>query len=624
MSFHSWLKNLRSALAPRRGQRHRGRQGSRRAATHRPNLEALEDRCLLSFSPVTSFPVGIGPQAVVTADFDNDGRLDLATMNTGGNSVSVLLGDGLGGFGAANYFATDAGPRSMTVGDFDNDGKLDLVTANAGGYTINNEWSSISVLRGDGDGTFRPRVDTVIFGQALSVAAGDFNTDGNTDLVLTIHLAFEPVEVAVALGDGQGSFPDSGGSVALLTYPRGLAVADLNADGNPDVVTANNNGNVSVLMGYGDGFLNYSDSGSSEFATGQYSPAVAVGDFTGDGIPDLVTAGLTVDVLPGLGDGTVAPPILHSGNDAGLATADFNADGKLDVVTARAGTVSVLLGRGDGTLTPPLDHAAGSLPSAVAVGDFNGDGRPDVAEADGSNAVWVLLNDGAWPDQNTPQLQLRDATVTEGNTGTTTATFTVDLSTPSTQTVTVNFATANGTAAGSDYQTASGTLTFAPGETSKSISVLVNGDRLAEPNENFVVNFSGATNANISDGQGVGTIVDDEPRISIPDFTKAEGKKGQTTLFTFTVTLSAAYDEAVTMSYATANGTAKTGDNDYIGKIGTLTFLPNEPLTKTITIEVKGDSKKEAKETFYLDLFGNSSNSLFTKNRGLGTILNDD
>ena len=127
----------------------------------------------------------------------------------------------------------------------------------------------------------------------------------------------------------------------------------------------------------------------------------------------------------------------------------------------------------------------------------------------------------------------------------------------------------------------------------------------------------------IVDSQGVGTILDNEPRISIGDVTKAEGKKGQTTLFTFTVTLSAAYDQAVTMSFRTADGTATTSDSDYVAKTGTLTFAPGET-TKTITIEVKGDSKKEANEVFYLDLFSNSGNSLFTKNRGLGTILNDD
>jgi hypothetical protein len=115
--------------------------------------------------------------------------------------------------------------------------------------------------------------------------------------------------------------------------------------------------------------------------------------------------------------------------------------------------------------------------------------------------------------------------------------------------------------------------------------VLVNGDRFAEPNETFVVNLSNPTNATIADGQGQGTVVDDEPRISISDVTKSEGRKGQTTVFTFTVTLSAAYDQAVTMSYQTVNGTAKTSDNDYVAKSGTLTFAPSQT-TKTITIEV--------------------------------------
>jgi hypothetical protein len=105
--------------------------------------------------------------------------------------------------------------------------------------------------------------------------------------------------------------------------------------------------------------------------------------------------------------------------------------------------------------------------------------------------------------------------------------------------------------------------------------------------------------------------------------TKAEGKKGKTTFFTFTVTLSAAYDEAVTMSYRTANGTATTGGNDYVARSGTITFAPGET-TKTITIEVRGDSRREANETFSVDVYGLSSNGLFTKDRGIGTILNDD
>jgi hypothetical protein len=153
--------------------------------------------------------------------------------------------------------------------------------------------------------------------------------------------------------------------------------------------------------------------------------------------------------------------------------------------------------------------------------------------------------------------------------------------------------------------------------------VLVKGDRLGELDETVFMNLSGATNATISNGTGVVTIVDDEPLISISDMTMYEGKKGQKSLFTFTVTLSALYDQRVTVSFRTVNSTAKTSDSDYARRDGTLTFDPGET-TKTITIEVKGDNKKEIDETFYVDLFSNSSNSLFTRKRGIGTILNDD
>jgi probable HAF family extracellular repeat protein len=258
--------------------------------------------------------------------------------------------------------------------------------------------------------------------------------------------------------------------------------------------------------------------------------------------------------------------------------------------------------------------AAGDNPVTVQV--INDAGQI----AGSANGHAVLLN----PVASLPSLTIGSTSLTEGNSGTVNAVFTVTLSSQMNAPVTVNYATADGTAAaGSDYQATSGTLTFAPGETTRTISVPVIGDRLAEPNETFSVNLSGATNATIANGQGVGTILDDEPRISISDVSKFEGRKGQTTLFTFTVTLSAAYDQPVTLSFRTADGTATTRDRDYVAKSGTLTFNPGET-TKTITIVVNGDNKKEADETFYLDLFGNSSNALFSKNCGIGTILNDD
>lgn len=242
--------------------------------------------------------------------------------------------------------------------------------------------------------------------------------------------------------------------------------------------------------------------------------------------------------------------------------------------------------------------------------------------------VTVLFNDGIW-DGSPPlpipaTLRIGDVTVSEGQAGTQAATFIVTLSAPSNQPVTVQYASADGSAsAGSDYQAASGTLTIPAGQTTGMITVTVIGDRLPEPSETIFVNLSGATRATIADDQAAGTIADDEPLISIDDVAKAEGKKGRTTLFTFTVTLSTAYDQPVTISFRTVDGTAKTSDNDCVAKSGTLTFAPGET-TKTITITVKGDRKREASETFYHDLFANSSNSQLKKSRGTGTILNDD
>jgi hypothetical protein len=128
-----------------------------------------------------------------------------------------------------------------------------------------------------------------------------------------------------------------------------------------------------------------------------------------------------------------------------------------------------------------------------------------------------------------------------------------------------------------------------------------------EPNKTFFVNLGNLNYGVIADSQGAGTILDDEPRISISDVTKREGRRG-TTSFRFTVTLSVAYDQAVTVSFATADGTATVADGDYVARAGTITFDPGET-SKTITIAVNGDNKKEADEYFSVILSGNSSNS---------------
>ncbi len=237
-----------------------------------------------------------------------------------------------------------------------------------------------------------------------------------------------------------------------------------------------------------------------------------------------------------------------------------------------------------------------------------------------ATAVVTITN-----DDPTPTIAINDVSLNEGNSGTTSFVFTVSLSAASGQTVTVNYSTADGTAtAGSDYTAIPNTvLTFAPGETTKSVTVLVNGDTTPEANETFNVNLATPTNATIADPQGLGTIVNDDaalPSLAINDVRVVEGNSG-TVNAVFTVTLSQASATAVSVAYATANGTATAG-SDYVATSGTLNFAAGQT-TQTITVVVNGDTLKEANETFFVNLSG-ASGAAIGDNQGLGIIIDDD
>lgn len=211
----------------------------------------------------------------------------------------------------------------------------------------------------------------------------------------------------------------------------------------------------------------------------------------------------------------------------------------------------------------------------------------------------------------------------EGNAGSAEATFTVTLSASSGQAVSVNFATANGTAvAGSDFTTQSGTLMFAPGEKTKIVAIAVTGDTLDEVNESYFVKLSGATNANIADSSGLGTITDNDaaPSLSINDVTTFEGNSGVTTAM-FTVTLSAASGQTVSVKYATANNSA-VASGDYTSTYGTLTFAAGV-ISKTISVSIKGDVLNELDEFFFINL-SSPINAAIADSQGRGTITDDD
>ncbi len=212
-------------------------------------------------------------------------------------------------------------------------------------------------------------------------------------------------------------------------------------------------------------------------------------------------------------------------------------------------------------------------------------------------------------------LSINDVTVTEGDSGAAAATFTVTLSEVSPDTVTVDYGTADGTAvAPGDYAAAGGTLTFLPGETTQTVSVDVNGDALDEQDETYTVDLTNAVNATIDDGQGVGTITDDDPlpALSIDDVTVTEGNGG-TVDATFTVGLDNPSGRAVTVDFATADGTA-SAPADYGSTSGTLAFAAGQT-TKQVTVQVNGDLLDEANETYMVEL-SNATNATIADGTG--------
>ncbi len=341
------------------------------------------------------FVVGNMPVAVAVGDFNGDGIADIVVSNETDNTVSILLGNGDGGFmPAGSPVAVGTEPFGVAVGDFNADGHADLAVANTGSNTV-------SILLGNGGGGFTSSPPVAVGTDPFFVAVGDFNGDGIADLAVT---NFSSNNVSILLGDGTGGFAQAPGSpVAAGTRPYEVAIGDFNADGIADLAVTNQpTGNVSILLG--DGHGGFTQAPGSPVAAGSFPGPVVVQDFNGDGHADLAVVNITSDdvsILLGNGDGTFAQasgsPVALGIEPNDVAAGDFNGDGIVDLAVPdfESNTVTILLGDGHGGF--PQDTAStvavGNGPYAVAVGDFNGDGIPDLAVPNYfSNDLNVLLN----------------------------------------------------------------------------------------------------------------------------------------------------------------------------------------------------------------------------------------
>ena len=330
--------------------------------------------------------VSSNPLAVTTADFNGDSKQDLAVSNEGSNTVSILLGNGNGTFQPHIDYATGVEPAGLATGDFNRDGKLDLAVVDESANTV-------SILLGNGDGTFGSHVDYATDQFAVQVVTGDFNQDGNLDLATANEQAGT---VSILLGNGDGTF-QTNVDYSVGSSPMAIATADLNGDGKLDLAVADSiTQAVSILLGNGDGTFQ----SAVDYPASVDPVALATADFNRDGKLDLAVAGLvssSVAILLGNGDGTFQSAVDYNTGayPESVATGDFNGDGLLDLALATdsgLGSASVLLGNGDGTFQNVVNFPSGLLPTSISTGDFNGDGRLDLAAVDfNGGSVSVML-----------------------------------------------------------------------------------------------------------------------------------------------------------------------------------------------------------------------------------------
>jgi hypothetical protein len=392
-----------------------------------------------------------------------------------------------------------------------------------------------------------------------------------------------------------------------ITKPVNVAVnGDTTAEPNETFnVTLANPANATISPGNGVG--------TGTIQNDDAAPSVSINDISlNEGNTGTTNLGFTVSLSNA--SSSVVTVQYQTGGGSATAGTDYVAH-PLTTLTFNPGDpltkpVNVTV-NGDTTAEPnETFNVTLSNPTNATISPGNGVGTGTIQDED--------------PD---PTVSINDASVAEGNSGTKQITFNVTLSAASGKTVMVNYATANGVppdgaVTPGDYAGEAGTVTFNPGQTTQPVSVTVNGDTVPELDEKFVVNLSGPVSTTILDGQGQGTISNDDgsPQLSINDPAVTEGNSGTVDL-TFTVTLAPASGAEVRVNYTTVQSTATAG-SDYVTKTGVLTFGPGTA-TQPITIQINSDLLDEANETVFVDL-SEPVNATIADSRGTGTITDDD
>jgi FG-GAP-like repeat/Putative Ig domain/FG-GAP repeat len=365
----------------------------------------------VSFTNASGSPIPVASNLVTVADFNGDGKPDLAVTSTPSSALTILLGNGGGTFNQAPGSPVTIpnppfalrflpNPVALVVGDFFNNGNPGLAVVDA-------ENSNVAIFRGNGDGTFVPSPASVFtVGLApSSLAVGDFTGDGSLDLAVT---ATGGQAFAFLAGFGDGAFTYLSVPSPSVVSPNHVAMGDFNGDGKLDLayadITLTLSNDMDILLGNGDGTFNQAPGSPFAIAGGLL---VTAGDFNGDGKTDLAIAdgsNYTVTILLGNGDGTFTeapgPPITLENMPTSMAVGDFNADGKLDLAVSMTpldesmpGSIDILLGNGDGTFTEAtgFPFAVGADPTSIAVGDFNGSGRLGLAVTNSIDGTISIL-----------------------------------------------------------------------------------------------------------------------------------------------------------------------------------------------------------------------------------------